>query len=363
MPILSLRDNLKKPRDLWLSVTVTISVIGAGFFLGWANNRKVPQLAYPGFHYTVEPHNPLSFMANWDAVDYISIARHGYTSLFWVNWFPLYPLTIRAVDYVSPSPLVSAFVISWVAMVGALYFFIKIVRHLFKVRDRFEPLRALIFFVLFPTAVFLIAPFSESLLACLALAAIYAALQKKWLWAAPLALLCSATHITGMFVVILVTLILLEEKVKLGRALATFAIGSLGLISYMCYLSVRYHDPLAFLHTQATYHDWTKYGFINLVTTISLANLIFIVLLVAAAVYWWGRRRSFSVYALLFLAIPLVGRQYGGFDRYTLMAFPIPWMLYVCLRDRKYLYPLATTLTGVGWTYILLRYAGGYIGS
>ena len=356
-------DKLKKPRDLWLALAVTIVIILAGLFLGWANNKTITEYALPGYHYIVEPHNPLSDMANWDAVDYISIARHGYSSLFWVGWFPLYPLTIHALDYLSPSALLSGFLVAWASLVGALYFYIKIIRRLFKVTDRFEPLRALIFFVLFPTGVFLITPFSESLFAFLALGSIYFALQKRYLWTALLALLCSATHITGIFVVILVALILLEEKVKLSKVVATIIIGSLGLVSYMSYLLIRYHNPLAFIDSQKTYHDWVKHGFVNLLTTATLTNLIFIALIILAAVYWWKRRLSFAIYSLLFLAIPLVGRQYGGFDRYVLVAFPVQFMLYGYLRDKKILYPYATALLGVGWAYTLLQYAGGYIGS
>jgi Gpi18-like mannosyltransferase len=353
----------KTRRDLWLSIAVTIIVVGSSFFLGWANDKTTTVSPLPGFHYIVEPHNILSYMANWDAVDYLSIARHGYTSLFWVNWFPVYPLAIHTLDYVSPSPLVSAFVISWLSLVGAIFFYIKIVRRLFKVTDVLEPLRALVFFVLFPTAVFLVAPFSESLFAFLALGAIYAALRKQWLWSAILAMVCSATHITGIFVVLLVGLILWEEKAKLSQVVATWAVGSLGLLAYMYYLLLDYHDPIAFLRSQTVYHDWVKHGFSNLITTATLTNVIFIVLIMVAAVYWWQRRRSFSIYSLLFLAIPLIGRQYGGFDRYVLMAFPIPLMIYGAVRDNKFIYPLATTLTGVAWTYILLQYAGGYIGS
>jgi len=301
-------------------------------------------------------------MANWDAVDYISIARHGYTSLFWVNWFPLYPILIHALDYVVPSPLLSGFFIAWASLVGAIYLYIKIVRRLFQVKTVFEPLRAVVFFVLFPTGVFLIAPFTESLYAMLSLGAIYYALRHRYLLAGLFCLFATATHVTGMAVVILVGLILLEEKVGWRKAALSCLIGSLGLVAYMVYLQYNFHDPLVFLKTQTIYHSWTSNGYANLVTSLRASNLIFIILSIITAVYWWGRRKSFAIYSLLFLLIPLVGKQYGGFDRYVLMAFPMQLMFYAYFRTRKS-YMIVVVLFAMAWTYHLLEYGGGYIGS
>jgi len=341
---------------------VTAGLVVAGLTLGAFNNHITMIAHMPGLHYVVEPHNPLSYTASWDAVDYISIARHGYTSLFWVNWFPLYPITIHTLDYVVPSPLLSALFIAWASLVGAIYFYIKIARRIFHLEGELEPLRALIFFVLFPTAVFLIAPFTESLYAMLALGAINFALKRRYVWASLFCLLATATHVTGLAVVALVGLILLEERVKLTKAIVTCLIGSIGLVAYMIFLQATYHDPLAFLKTQSIYHNWTNNTYANLVTSLQLSNLVFIILSIVAAVYWWNRRRSFSVYSLLFLLIPLVGKQYGGFDRYILMAFPMQLMFYGHFRHRKS-YLFVVMLFTMVWTYYLLQYFGGYIGS
>ena len=353
----------KTHKDIKLSLIVAVIVIAFGLFLGWDNDRTALPFPDKGLHYQEEPHNPLKFMASWDGADYIMIARDGYTGLFWSNWFPLYPIAIKVVGYIIPSLLDSALLIAWTSLVGAIYFYIKIVRRLFSISGDFEPLKAVFFFVLYPTAVFLIAPFSESIYALFALGSIYFAFQKKWVWAALLALLCAATHITGMLIVILVALILLEQKERLRNVIFTVITGSLGLLSYMAFLFFRFHKPLAFLESQQIYHGWTHASFLNLVTTASPFNVVSIILVVLSALYWWGRRRSFAIYSLLFLLILLIGRQYGGFNRYVLMAFPIPLMLYGYLRHKKELYPYVTALMGVVWAYFLLRYAGGYIGS
>jgi Gpi18-like mannosyltransferase len=350
-------------RDIRLALLVAVAVIVIGVGMGWDNLRNITSYPYPGFHYLLEPHNPLSFFANWDGADYLSIARYGYTSVFWVNWFPLYPILIRGISYVIPSLLDSALLIAWASLVGAVYFYIKIVRHLFTVSDEFEPLRAVLFFVLFPTGVFLIAPFSESLFSVLALGSIYFALKKRPLPSAAMALLCSATHITGIFVVILTAAILWEEKVRLRVVVATFIVGSVGLLTYMTYLFSYYGDPLAFLTSQEIYHHWTESGFYNLLITDTPSNILMVCLVVLSVAYWWKKRKSFSIYSFLFLVILLHGKQYGGFNRYVLVDFPVQIMLYGYFRNKRSIYPYVTAALGIMWAYYVLQYAGGYIGS
>ncbi len=360
-------DKLKSTgidRDLWLSLAAVAVVVCAGLYLGWDNNRVItPMPEAHGFHYTAERHNPLSFFSEWDSPDYLQIAKDGYTNDFWVNWFPFYPITINLVHRIIPSALDSALIIAWTSLVAAVYAYIKIVRRIFKIDNTYEPLRALIFFLLFPTGVFLIAPFSESLYAALALGAIYFALEKRWKPAALLLLLCTATHITGPLVVILVALILLEENVPRHTVAFTVAIGSLGLVTYMSYLYDRFGRPFAFLESQQIYHHWTSYGILNLIVTATPSRVLSLILVIAAGVYWWNRRRSFAIYSWLFLAIPIFGRQYGGFNRYVLMAFPIMWMFYGWLRHKSTIFPYAAAILGILWTYFLLQYAAGYIGS
>ena len=349
--------------DLLLAVTVTAAVILAGITLGVSNNGVV--LSYPilHYHYTAEPNNPLSFLSNWDGPDYLQIVHYGYHNLFDANFFPFYPLLIYIVSFSVRSALVSALLVAWACMVGALYFYIKIIKHLFDSVDIGESLKALSFFVLFPSGVFLIGTYTESLYALLALGAIYYALQRKYIWSALLLLPCTATHITGVFVVALIAMMMLEQKERWWKAVATAAVGSLGLLGYMFYVWRRFHDPIAFITAQRQIHGWVQHSPMSILTRADPLNVVFIVLLVMAAIYWWNRRKSFAVYSLLFLAIPLVGHQYGGFNRYVLMAFPLQFMLYAYVRDKKQAYPYVLLLFGVVWTYFALQYFGGYIGN
>jgi len=348
-------------RELLLAVVVAAFLVVGGGFLGHQNNGIVPLDPVGLAHYQGEPHNHLDFLANWDAADYIAISQHGYLDAGLANFFPLYPLLIRAVNLALTSPLDSALVVAWAGLIGAIYFYLKIIKLLFRVTANQEALRGTLLFLLFPTGVFLFAPYTEGLLGLLALGAIYYAFRKNYLLTALFSLFATATHITGVFVLILVGLIMLEEGAKLTKMAFTVAVGSLGLVTYMVYLQVRFHSALAFIAAQEG-HGWLDHKYAHLITELSLINSVIMVLLVAAAIYWWPQRKSFSIYSLLFLAIPVVGGQLGGFNRYALMAFPVQWMLYERFRKNSLGYALVMAATTVLWAHYLFQYAGGYIG-
>ena len=346
-----------------LAVVLTVIMVATGIILGGSNNGVIPKFPVAHYHYTAEPNNPLSFLSNWDGPDYLSIVHSGYRSLFDANFFPLYPMLIYIVSFVVRSELISALLIAWVSLAGAIWFYMKIINHLFGVTKQSEMIQALSFFLLFPSGVFLIATYTESLYALLALGAVYYALQRQYIRVSLLLLLCTATHVTGPLIVVLAAMILWEEKERWRNIAVTVCIGSIGLLGYMCYVWRRFDNPFAFIESQKSMHGWGQHSYLSLVTRADPLHVIFIALLIMTAVYWWPRRRSFAIYSLLFLLIPLAGRQYGGFNRYVLMAFSLQFMLSAWVRDRKQIYPYVLALLTMGWTYFALQYAGGYIGN
>lgn len=348
-------------RDFVLSIVVALTIVGVGVYMGWYNNKAVLPNPLPITHYSQEPNNPLSFLANWDGADYLQIARSGYTNFNQTNFFPLYPLVIRAVNVVVSSPLISALLISWASLVGAIYFYLKIIKSLFSVPKNDEAARGVLFFILFPTAIFFLAAYTEALFAFLALGAIYFALRRNYLAAGAFLMPTTATHVTGILVWILVILILLEQKTRITKVIVAGILGGLGLLAYMIYLQLRFLNFLDFITSQKG-HGWLKHSYIDIITQAQFFNIIFIILIIIAAIYWWKSRKSFSIYSLSFLLIPLIGRQYGGFNRYALMVFPLPLMLYGYFRDKHLGYSLTLVVMTMMWTYFLFQYAGGYLG-
>lgn len=346
---------------LILAILVTLTIIILGVFLGFENNKVIPANPASSSHYLLEPNNRLSFMSNWDGPDYLNIAKFGYQSVIQTNLLPMYPLIVKLLNYLIPSLLISALILSWLCLIIAVYFYLKIIDYLFKNTDNLESLKAVLLFMLFPTGIFLLATYSESLLMASALAAIYFAFKKRYILAGFLSLIATAAHITGVFVLILVALILLEEKLNFKKILITLVTGSLGLLSYMTYLYIKFNNPLAFINAQKK-NGWLHFSINNYVATIGWLNIVFFILIITSSVYWWSRRKSFSIYSMLFLAIPIFGGQFGGFNRYILVVFPLQIMLYDKYRKNPFGYAICLSLSAVLWAYFVFQYAGGYVG-
>jgi len=245
-------------------------------------------------------------------------------------------------------------------MIGAIFYYLKVIKLLFKVDDNLEALRACLIFLLFPAAFYLMAVYTESLFAFLSLGAIYYALKKRYLVAGLLTALATLTHINGAFLVILVVLILLEEKERVRNIVISFVVGCLGLIAYMAYLWAKYRNPFEFIAAQHD-HGWLRHSILGSLGDFSAVDYILVIVIIMSIIYWWKRRRSFAIYSFFYLLIPIIGGQFGGYPRYSLMAFPVQFMLYDYLKDKKFAYQLILILFSIGWTYFMIEFAAGYI--
>lgn len=360
--ILKLGDFIAS-RELLLSISVTLVMIVIGLTLGYSNNQVVPKNSDISARYHLEPSSPLSFMSNWDGPQYIQIAKLGYINKDVTEFFPLYPMLIHSLNKIISSPLYCALIVSWICLVGAIYFYIKIIKLLYRTHDNLDALRGVLFFLLFPSAVVLLATYTESLFAFLSLAALYFALRKKWLPAALLTMFATATHINGLFILVLIAMVLVEQKEKISNVVLAVIISSLGLVSYMWFLWVYFKDPLQFITGQKA-NGWLHSGYLHhLAATFSMLDLLGLIPVVLAVIYWWNRRKSFAIYSLLYLCIPLIGGRFSGFDRYALMAFPFQLMLYAKLKNHQFVYTSSVVFLGILWCYFLLQYTGGYSGS
>lgn len=348
--------------DLGVAFLAAAILISLAVGLGFESNKLIPTNPTASAHYQTELGNPLRFLSNWDGPIYLDLAEHGYTSSLQTNFFPLYPLLVRIVMVVLRSPLLSALVVSWTALVGAIYFYLKYLRQLYPRLKLSERTGGLLLWALFPTGIFLLATYTESLFACLALGAIAYALRKQWLLSSLFALLASAAHLNGLFVAAFAALLLWEAKVRLGNIIAGLGVASLGLIGYLIFLSVRFHDPLIFLMAHG-HHATVHFNPLTILTNLLARNGVFVILLVLATVYWWRKRFSFSVYTLLYLSLIILGGPgLSGWGRYTLAVFPVQLMIFDYFKQKPLGLMAALAVSAVGWTYFAILYVAGYTG-
>ena len=156
-----------------------------------------PSISHP----PAEIGNFLSIWFYWDAKWFYTIATHGYTfNQDLVVFFPLLPLVTRIFSTLFQIDL--AFVgllLNSIFGLIAVIFIYKLARLDFSEKTA---LRSVIYFLLFPTAIFLLAFYSESLFLALAVPSLYYARKGSFLKATAFAIFASATRFAGVLLVL-----------------------------------------------------------------------------------------------------------------------------------------------------------------
>jgi hypothetical protein len=139
----------------------------------------------------------LGVWPRWDGVQHLNLALRGYADMAEGStvFFPLYAALTRLVSFAAADTIVAGLIVSTVAAAFAFTFLILIGEYLFG-RDAGR--WAAIAMAVYPMAVFLVAPFTESLFLALTLGAFLAAYRMRWFAAAGLAGLASLTRGPGM---------------------------------------------------------------------------------------------------------------------------------------------------------------------
>ncbi|MGH2698958.1 MAG: mannosyltransferase family protein [Actinomycetota bacterium] len=197
----------------------------------------------------------LEMWTRWDARHFLEVAEYGYTDPrtdpHATAFFPLFPLLIRVLSAVGISPALSGMLISAAASVVA-------VAYLYRLAEEELGLdagrRAALYLLFFPTALFLVAPYSEALFLAGAIPAFYYARSHRWLPAGAWAAIATGARAAGAFLLIGLMLEFLRRREPKRTALlrAGFAtvMAVLPLVAYAAYLWRAKGDPLYFLTDQ-----------------------------------------------------------------------------------------------------------------
>lgn len=205
--------------------------------------------------YPREPGGALNYWAHWDGGWFAAIAQYGYGGggrgpSIWpasTNFFPLYPMTIRAGTALAGGPAIWGVLISLAASLAALYFLYELSRDLF---DTDAARAATLTLAFFPTAFFFNAVYSEGLFLATAIGAVWAArLRRDFVVAGALGCLAAATRNVG--VVLLLPLAHEWIRQRRGglaewRTAVPLALVPAGLLAYMFWLWRWSSHPLLF---------------------------------------------------------------------------------------------------------------------
>ena len=199
------------------------------------------------------PHTPLltglrDHLVAWDAVSYLTIAGHGYPlHLSYLDAFlPGFPLLVRAVMLVTRDAVVAAWVVNAVAETVALWYLARLV---LGERDRSAATFSVWLLALAPTALFLVAPFSESSFIAAAAASLFYARAGEPRKAIVAGAVACAFRLTGLA---LVPALALEQLRRSGwrprPELLLVALVASPLAIYAAYMQLHIGDALALLH-------------------------------------------------------------------------------------------------------------------
>jgi hypothetical protein len=303
----------------------------------------------------------------WDAGWYMAIARDGYsvqidgnTGQGNVAFYPLLPLLIHLAHVVIPSWRIAGGLVVHLALVGALVYLQALVMLDY---DAATARRAMMALLIFPTAVFLTAVYTESLLILMFAAAVYHARRGQWwiagLWGAAAGL----TKMLGAIILVAVLWEYLQARAWRGASrgrilgqLASMALIPLGALAFLGYLQVRFGTYQIYFSVQKSWFRGTFFqpffpdgwnflgtflngtseqivnyfypqGAVTLPTTTAFMVLDLLFLLIGLLIGIVVLIRVRVSYGLLTIGGLLMVAYSGSpqsINRYTLIFFPIP---------------------------------------
>lgn len=310
--------------------------------------------------------------ANFDGVHYINIARGGYFAHYSQAFFPLYPLLIGWLT-VNGQYLLTGLMLSNIFLFIALWWLYKLLNLDYSPIVSFK---SLVLLMLFPTAFYFGAMYSESLFLLLTVSSLWFMRKGNFILGGILAAFASATKIFGiiLFLVLLIEIYQVWKKegttflkLEMWKIIGGVIIAPLGLLSYMFYLYLDFKDPLYFLNAQPIFGaertsqalillPQVVFRYLKMIISTPPSTLLFfnVVLellftLIPLAVLVWTYKKirfSYWFFTLACLILPTLTGTFSSMPRYALtsfLLFPV-----VVLRYPQY-------LKLIGAVFILLQ--------
>jgi Gpi18-like mannosyltransferase len=221
----------------------------------------------------------------------------------------------------------------------------------------------------FPTAYFMVVPYTESLFICLVLGSFVFAREKKWFLASLLAMFSTATRIQGLVMIptLLIEFWYQRKEISLKKSLY-LALVPLG---FMFYLGINYYisgNPFEFLKIQRenyyhhnilpTTHIWELLKSVwfdnrsDTKTMIYESRLIFLLLTTGLLGFYIKKIRiSYSFYSWSQIIILLTDSWLMSYPRYALALFPLFFILAdIAKKDEYYEFLISfSTICMVGF--------------
>src|SRR5215211_7768125 len=187
-------------RAFWTLVGIRAAYLfGTALTLLWARSPVVApdrDLTRPPFRaYDALTDLLFNTFSLWDSGWFLEIARHGYTSEQAAAFFPIYPLLVHALAWVTRSALVAGVLISLVAAGFAAVAVQRIAQELLPGRAARD---SVLYLALWPVAFVFTSVYSEGLFLAFAAWSFWAGMQRRPVLAAVLGALAVDTRLIGL---------------------------------------------------------------------------------------------------------------------------------------------------------------------
>jgi hypothetical protein len=232
--------------------------------------------------------------------------------------------------------------------------------------------------LIFPTAFFFGAVYSESLFFLLLVSSFYLARKKKWFPACLIACLLSVTRLVGIFILpALIWEYLSQQKAKRFKLkdILNFILVPLGFLGYIYFNSRKWGNGFYFIHAHGQLANsrsvdkiilfpQTVYRYFKILSTLPYQHYEWgIALLELAAFVLAGYllvlavirkvRASYLVFSFLAFLLPSSSGTFSGLPRYLLVVFPI-FIILAQIKNRS-LY-LVALVAGLLLQFLLLMF-------
>ena len=290
----------------------------------------------------------LDIWHRWDAVHFTDIATYGYfgseTDPNAAAFFPLFPLLIDGLMVLGFDPLAAAMLITFVASIVAGSYLYRLAE--LEVGEG-SGRRALLYLFLFPTGVFLLAPYTESVFLAGAIAAFYYARRQQWYLVALPAAVAMGARLAGLFLLVGLAVEFIRQRdfslQRLAAGSVAFALGLLPLLLYGLFLEDAAGSFFEFKDAQ--YRGWSRmvvspqesfratwetWGSSHPANWLFAWRVEILAALVGLFFTVWAFQRrywGYGAYMLATLGVLMTSTWYFSIPRMLLSLFPIPILL------------------------------------
>jgi hypothetical protein len=325
--------------------------------------------------------------ANFDGMHYLIIARGGY-GLYQQAFFPLYPKLVSLISHLfGGRVLLAGWGLNLVCFYLGLFFFYKLLKIDFSEKTS---RRTLIYLLIFPSAFFFSMIYTEALFFLLIIGSFYFTRTKRWWLAGIFGGLASATRLVGIFLLPALAFEWWQQfqnqknksrKNDLLKSLPFLLLIPLGLLAYMRFLAVVYHDPLLFIHVQAFFGAGRSAGrvillyqvfwrYLKMVITVDKGTLTYFVVILEAlsaigflflGLFVFLRRwYSYLIFMVLAYLTPTFTGTFLSMPRFVLVLFPGFILLSLWVEKYRWLRILYPVIAIPLFIFCLILFTRGY---